>query len=110
MAEAILVKGGYSESNTKTLLFENVIVPNDSNTWKEDTSPTKSADYPYKGTVTCAGMTDKYIPEVVFGINDAISGNFAPICDSGTDVVYIFAKNIPESSITIASIRGTMQV
>ena len=26
MAEAILVKGGYSESNTKTLLFENKIV------------------------------------------------------------------------------------
>lgn len=108
MAEAILVKGGYSESNTKTISLDNVKIA--VNAWKLDDSPTKSPDYPYTAPATIPGMTENYIPDVVFGITDAISGNYAPVCKSAADSVYIYAKEIPETEITLLTVKGTLQV
>lgn len=105
MAEAILVKGGYSESNTKTLLFENTIVA--ISDWNDNT---EYSEYPYKASIACEGVTENHSPEVVFSMNDATSGNFAPICDSAQNVVYIWAIKKPESEITIPIIRATLVV
>ena len=49
-------------------------------------------DYGYKGTITVTGATASMRPEVVFGLTEAMSGNYAPICESGAGVVYIYAK------------------
>lgn len=56
-------------------------------------------DYPYKGTIPVTGATASMRPEVVFGLTEAMSGNYAPICESGAGVVYIYAK--VNTSITI---------
>ena len=50
------------------------------------------SSYDYKGTITVAGATASMRPEVVFGLTEALSGDYAPICESGTDSVYIYAK------------------
>lgn len=57
------------------------------------------SDYGYKGTITVTGATASMRPEVVFGLTEAMSGNYAPICESGAGVVYIYAK--VNTSITI---------
>ncbi len=49
-------------------------------------------DYGYKGTITVTGATASMRPEVIFGFAEAMSGNYAPICESGAGVVYIYAK------------------
>ena len=56
-------------------------------------------DYGYKGTITVTGVTASMRPEVIFGLAEAMSGNYAPICESGAGVVYIYAK--VNTSITI---------
>lgn len=49
-------------------------------------------DYGYKGTITVTRATASMRPEVIFGLTEAMSGNYAPICESGAGVVYIYAK------------------
>ena len=100
MAEAILVKGNY----TGTLSKENVHIP--VSNWALDTEA--SADYRYKGTIDFPGITSKHIPEVIFSLEDATSGNFAPICDSGENVVYVWASSIPETEIVVSVIRASL--
>lgn len=56
-------------------------------------------DYGYKGTITVTGATASMRPEVIFGLTEAMSGNYAPICESGAGVVYIYAK--VNTSITV---------
>ena len=105
MANAILVKGSYSESNTKTLFFNDRSVAKSA--WKE--SKDKSTDYIYSADIECKGITADYMPSVVFGIVEATSGNFAPICNSGDGVVTIYAKQIPESDITGITVSAVIQ-
>jgi len=50
------------------------------------------ADYGYRGTITVQGATSSMRPEVIFGNDEALSGNYAAVCATGTDVVYIYAK------------------
>lgn len=49
-------------------------------------------DFGYRGTITVSGCTATMRPEVVFGNAEALSGNYAAVCESGTDCVYIYAK------------------
>lgn len=105
MADAILVKTSYNESNTKTLLFSNKVVQ--LSTWVDDETYT---DYPYKADITCDGMTANHTPEIVFSLTDATSGDFAPVCNSGTNKVTIWAKRYPDGDITIPTITATLIV
>ena len=61
-------------------------------------------DYPYYADVACEGVIASMIPEVVFGLDDAISGLFAPVTETGNGYVRIYASDIPESTITIPTI------
>lgn len=70
-------------------------------------SPVFAADstyneYGYKGTIPVLGATASMRPEVVFAMAQAVSGDYAPICESGTDCVYIYAK--VNTAITIPSV------
>jgi hypothetical protein len=69
--------------------------------WSSDTT---YSDYPYRASVSCSGVTSSYFAEVVFSPSDATSGNYAPICVTGSSIVYIYAKEKPSASITIPSI------
>lgn len=72
--------------------------------WSADTT---YPNYPYKADVSCSGVTANYYPEVIFDLNDAISGYFAPVCQSVAGAVRIYASNIPSGTITIPTIKCT---
>lgn len=80
----------------KNLKFENVVA----NMWEDDTT---YPNYPYKCELACTGVTSDLVVEVVFGLNEAVSGNYAPICVSGTDTVTIYSK--VNTTITIPTIK-----
>ena len=61
-------------------------------------------DFPYRATVTLTGVTSSMIPEVVFGVVDAMSGIFAPCAETYNGGIYIYAAEPPEAAITIPTI------
>ena len=67
-----------------------------------------SADFPQRAAVTVTGVTSAMFTEVVFSVADAMSGNFAPISQSGDGVVYIYAAEVPESIITVQSVLAVL--
>ena len=62
------------------------------------------SDYAYRASVTCSGVTANHFPEVVFSPADATSGNFAPVAQSYSGGVYIYAKSKPTATVTIPNI------
>lgn len=61
-------------------------------------------DYPYRASVALAGAISGMIPEVIFGLEDAISGTFAPVAESYNGGIYIYANGVPSANITIPTI------
>jgi hypothetical protein len=61
-------------------------------------------DFPYRAAVALAGVTSSTIPEVVFGVKDAMSGIFAPCAETYNGGVYLYASEAPEAAITIPTI------
>lgn len=69
--------------------------------WAADTT---YDGYGFRAAVTLANVTADYIPSVTFGIADATGGNLAPVADSYSGGVYIYAKEQPSAAVSIASI------
>ena len=67
--------------------------------WVIDTT---YADYPYRCDVACSGVTAEMYAEVVFGIAEATSGNYAQVCETLSGVVRIYSKI--NTSITIPTL------
>lgn len=65
---------------------------------------TTYADFPFRATVSLAGVTETMVPEVVFGATDAASGIFAPVAESISGGVYLYAAEVPSANITIPTI------
>ena len=86
-------------SSGGTHTFSNVQVA--SSAWSTTGGTT---NYPYCATISLTGATANMFPHVVFSEEDAISGNFSPIAQSGSGTVTIWAYEAPESSITIPTI------
>lgn len=63
-----------------------------------------NASFPYYANISISGVTTNMIPEVVFDINDNMSGIFAPIAKTINGGVQIYASEIPENTITIPTI------
>ena len=61
-------------------------------------------DYPYRASVALAGAISGMVPEVIFSLEDAISGTFAPVAESYNGGVYIYANGVPSANITIPTI------
>lgn len=91
--------------NAAIIVKNNTPVP--TSAWTSDSTYT---EYPYKGTIPITGCTSNHIPEVAFSLDDAISGIFAPVADSYTGGVYIYAKEKPTSAMTIPTIKLTKVV
>ena len=66
--------------------------------------------YPYSASIVCNGCTGNYFPEVVFDLDDALSGYFAPVCNSTSNAVEIYASDIPSSDITVPTVKGTVAI
>lgn len=65
---------------------------------------TTYADFPFRASVSLAGVTGTMVPEVVFGATDAASGIFAPVAESISGGVYLYAAEVPSANITIPTI------
>ena len=67
-------------------------------------SNTTYEDYPFRASVALEGVQSTMIPEVIFSMADAISGNFAPVAESYNGGVYLYAADKPEGNIVIPTI------
>ena len=85
------------------VIIQNVAIPTSS--WAIDSNHTFT-DYPYYAAIPVTGMTANMMPEVIFGVDDASSCNFASVCQSAAGYVYIYAAIIPSSSITVLTVTG----
>lgn len=83
----------------KKLQFNNVSVSKGS-----FVADTTCQDFPYRASVALSGVIESMIPEVVLSVDDASSGNFAPVAESYNGGVYLYAGSPPDSDITIPTI------
>ena len=90
---SLFVKVGGADDK---LTFTNV----SASTWVSDSTYT---GYSYKCVLNCNGITSSSIVEVIFDVDEATSGNYAPVCTTGTDSVTIYGK--VNDSITIPVIK-----
>ena len=67
-------------------------------------SNTTYQDFPYRASIALSGAIKSMIPEVVLSVDDALSGNYAPVAESYNGGVYLYAGSPPESDITIPTI------
>ena len=79
------------------LYFEN----KSASSWTRQSSPTYSG-YSYRCAVACTGVTSSMYADVIFNPAQAISGDYAPVCQTYNGGVYIYSK--VNTSITIPTI------
>ena len=83
-------KFAYLESDGKpcTVAWQNMTVAESD--W---VASTEFADFPYEAKIILTDFVNfSSIPQVVFGLTEATSGNYAPICKAGDKGVYIYSK------------------
>lgn len=61
-------------------------------------------DFPYRASVALEGVISTMIPDVVLGVADATSGNYAPVAECYNGGVYLYAASSPEGEMTIPTI------
>lgn len=61
-------------------------------------------DFPYRAGVALSGVIESMIPEVVLSVDDALSGNYAPVAESYNGGVYLYTGSPPDADITIPTI------
>lgn len=61
-------------------------------------------DYPYRAAIAINGVTTNMIPEIIFDVADAISGNYSPVAQTYNGGVYIYAKSPSDNNLTIPTI------
>lgn len=61
-------------------------------------------DCPYRAAVGLTGVLASMIPEVIFSLTDATSGNFAPVAECYNGGIYLYAASVPDAAITIPTI------
>lgn len=83
----------------KKLQFSNVSVPA-----RDFVSDTTYQDFPYRASIALSGAIESMIPEVVLSVDDALSGNYAPVAESYNGGVYLYAGSPPDADITIPTI------
>lgn len=83
-------KFAYLESDGKpcTVAWQNMTVA--ANDW---VASTEFEDFAYEAKIILSDFVNfSSIPQVVFGLTEATSGNYAPICKAGDKGVYIYSK------------------
>lgn len=94
-----VMEGEVGGGSGNILTFSNLTVePTD---FSEDTT---YEEFGYKADIPCTGVTANFFSDVTFDVQEAISGNYAPISLTGAGTVTIYAVEQPESTITIPSI------
>ena len=60
--------------------------------------------FPYRAEIALENVTENSFVNVVFSVDDAVSGNFAPTAVSEEGKIIIYAKTVPETDIIIPTI------
>jgi hypothetical protein len=68
------------------------------------TASTAHEDYPYQATISVEKANSTMIPEVNFGFADAVAAKFAPVVQSVSGGVVIYAKEVPEADMVIPNV------
>lgn len=88
-------KGELGGKQDSALKFQNMTASN----WVSDST---YADFPYRCDIACSGVTSSMYAEVVFNLEQATSGKFAPLCETKSGVVSIWSSE--NASITVPTI------
>lgn len=84
----VLVKkedGTWAPVGNGTVILNNVAA----STWVADTT---YAEYGYRCTVASAAISATDFVDVVFGVTEATSGDYAPVCEAYDGGVYLYSK------------------
>ena len=65
---------------------------------------TTYSDFPFRASVALTGVLESMIPDIMLTLEDATSGNFAPVCECYNGGVYLYAASVPDADITIPTI------
>ena len=84
---------------TKKLLYVNVAIPSTS-----FASDSTYEDFPYRATMALSSVSSSMIPELTFGLEDAVEGIFAPVAETYNGGIYVYANGIPENTTIIPTI------
>lgn len=96
-----------SGRQSRNLYFTN----KEASSWTEQSTPTY-AGYPYRCAIRLSGVTAAAYAEVIFAPEQALSGNYAPVCQTygmttSSGGVYIYSKvNTTITIPTIVVLRG----
>lgn len=69
--------------------------------WRDDTT---YKAYPFCADIPNDDANEEKVPTVVFGVNEATGGNFAPVAECGNGYVRIWAKKKPTADFVIDSV------
>lgn len=97
LPDTLVTEQELEEKNyTVTKIFENQTT----NSWSEDTT---YSDYPYVCVMSLDDTTSNDLGEVYFNVDEALSGNYAPVCETLDGGIKIWSKvNV---QITIPTIK-----
>lgn len=90
---------GLEVKQDKALKFSD----SEASVWVSDDTYT---EYPYRCDVACVGVTGESYAEVAFSLEQAMSGKYAPICETRNDVVSIWSSS--NDAIIIPTILITL--
>lgn len=85
----------YILSLTAVETFENV----SASAWTSDSTYT---DFPYRCALALTGVASTDCPEIVFGVDEAVSGNYAPVAECYDGGVYIYSS--VNTAITVPTV------
>ena len=91
-------KSSINAKQDAALKFENI----SASTWLSDST---YEDFPYRCDIACSGVTSSMYAEVVFGVDEAISGDYAPMCETKSNMVSIWSAK--DETITVPTILIT---
>lgn len=80
----------------RKVFMQNVSVSN----WVADNT---YADYGYRAEIANAKITSNSVVSVIYNVTEALSGNYAPVCQTIDGAIYIYSK--VNTSITIPTIK-----
>ena len=92
IASTAFVTSALVTKQDKKLSFTSV----SASSWTADST---YADFGYVCSISCSGVTSDMYAEVVFDVAQATSGNYAPVCETGSGIVKIWSST--NASITI---------
>lgn len=98
-ASTYATKTEVNDKQDKVLKFENVTA----SSWVSDSTYT---DFPFRCDMACTGVTADNFAEVVFSLEQATGGSYAPLCATGTDIVSIWSAS--DTTITVPTVIITI--